>query len=1072
MLVVWSNDGTGQATVPWNLAGAGSMAGGGAAASGAHTLMLTVSNSVIAWGANGYGQTNVPSSISTNAVAVAAGGDQSIVLLSNGTVTNWGRSFASVPSGLGNVTAISAGYQHLLALRADGTVVNWGRSNCLANTELSGLNSVKAISAGWNHNVALRSNGTVAVWGLGSDALGWQLTNAPAGLTDIAAIAAGALHSVVLRSNGSVVAWGYNQGGETNVPTDLSNVTAIAAGRGYTLALKPDGTVTGWGAGLPAIPPGLAGVTQIAAGPGHAMAVRGGVLTPLILRQPRGQSAAANGSVSFRVSVASRSQPTYQWQFNGGNIPGATHATLTLTGVSSNTQGNYRVRLSNRAGTTWSEAAPFVLALPPRIVSPTNATLVWVPPSSNCVLTVEATAQGSEYTGLRYDWYRDGERIPELDIPSLDLGRFWPLVEGRYWAVVTNAAGSATSAVWTVRSLAFGTPAVWGNTTSGLPPLGLTNSIALSAGQTHAVALTEVGRVTAWGGNAYGQTNVPNGLSNIVAVAAGAEHTLVLKADGTVTAWGRNNSGQTNVPTNLSNVVAIAAGGAHNLALLSNGTVQPWGASVGTTPVNLTNVTAVAAGLDFNLVLRANGSVTAWGGNSYGQTNVPANLSNVVAIAAGDSHALALKRDGHVVAWGWNAYSQTNVPATLTNAMGIAAGSRFSLALRNDGAVVAWGDNAQGQTDVITNLPAVKLIAAGGAQALASAFSPSTQYPVDVSKDLLLIYNSTSTNSIWVKNYYLAHRPMVNGANVLGLACVTNETALPNELTNQILSPLRSWLDSNPTKRPQYVVLFLDVPSRVNTNNTFGVYDMGTNALRPSVSYSVHTNTPGWRPFVSHINMGNTNDCRAYIEKLSLMASNHTPTPLVISAHAGGYANTNYYLDDTRFGDTSLARLPGWAAKSGLLAAGVSSASIVDSNVADNGTLEGHILAGVNVAGYFCWGGHSTLYGTYATNGNVSFTGQSRWFVMETIESFNGQRQEPYYGNFLKWFSHHAFGGADFVNTPVGAVTHVDEPGLASVNEPEVFFGMWARGKNFGICAWVSRRTEYFQAVGDPLVAR
>ena len=71
------------------------------------------------------------------------------------------------------------------------------------------------------------------------------------------------------------------------------------------------------------------------------------------------------------------------------------------------------------------------------------------------------------------------------------------------------------------------------------------------------------------GNNGSGQTTVPAGLSNVVAIAAGDSHSLALKSDGTVVAWGYNGEGQTTVPAGLSNVVAIAAGGYHSLALLA-----------------------------------------------------------------------------------------------------------------------------------------------------------------------------------------------------------------------------------------------------------------------------------------------------------------------------------------------------------------------------------------------------------------------------------------------------------------------------------------------------------------------
>jgi alpha-tubulin suppressor-like RCC1 family protein len=66
--------------------------------------------------------------------------------------------------------------------------------------------------------------------------------------------------------------------------------------------------------------------------------------------------------------------------------------------------------------------------------------------------------------------------------------------------------------------------------------------------------------------NAYGQATVPAGLTNAVAIAAGNSDSMALRADGTVIAWGYNGNGATNVPSALTNVVAISAGAYHNLA--------------------------------------------------------------------------------------------------------------------------------------------------------------------------------------------------------------------------------------------------------------------------------------------------------------------------------------------------------------------------------------------------------------------------------------------------------------------------------------------------------------------------
>ena len=131
-----------------------------------------------------------------------------------------------------------------------------------------------------------------------------------------------------------------------------------------------------------------------------------------------------------------------------------------------------------------------------------------------------------------------------------------------------------------------------------------------------------------------------------------------------------------------------------------------------------------------------------------------------------------------------------------------------------------------------------------------------------------------------------------------------------------------------------------------------------------------------------------------------------------------------------------------------------------------------HLRTGTNVAGYISWGQHSCLGADYATDANgVHWQGNSGWWIIETVESFNGD-QTTYQGNFIKWFSSSAFAGTNYLHTPVGGVSHVDEPGLSGVNDPAAYFGLWQAGLGFGSCAWISRRTEFFQAVGDPLIKR
>jgi hypothetical protein len=86
------------------------------------------------------------------------------------------------------------------------------------------------------------------------------------------------------------------------------------------------------------------------------------------------------------------------------------------------------------------------------------------------------------------------------------------------------------------------------------------------------------------------------------------------------------------------------------------------------------------------------------------------------------------------------------------------------------------------------------------------------------------------------------------------------------------------------------------------------------------------------------------------------------------------------------------------------------------------------------------------------------------------MESYNGMA-EAGGGTYVQWFSSGAFGGANYSNTPVGAVSNVAEPAYTGgVNDPYTYFYLWASGSCFGAAAWGSERTPYIQAIGDPLV--
>ena len=215
-----------------------------------HSLALTTSGVVVAWGDNNFHQLTIPATIGNNVKAISAGGFHSLAISSRGSVVAWGlrdQGQCSVPARVGdNATAISAGLMHSLALLNNGLVVGWGDNEFKQSGVPSGLNKVVAISAGAFHSMALRHFGDIVIWG--DNSYGQALIPAAAAGQNIKAIAAGYYHSMALTTSGRVVAWGDNSYGQCNVPADAQEgVIAISAGQMHSMALKADGRLITWG---------------------------------------------------------------------------------------------------------------------------------------------------------------------------------------------------------------------------------------------------------------------------------------------------------------------------------------------------------------------------------------------------------------------------------------------------------------------------------------------------------------------------------------------------------------------------------------------------------------------------------------------------------------------------------------------------------------------------------------------------------------------------------------------------------------------------------------------------------
>ena len=389
----------------------------------------------------------------------------------------------------------------------------------------------------------------------------------------------------------------------------------------------------------------------------------------------------------------------------------------------------------------------------------------------------------------------------------------------------------------------------------------------------------------------------------------------------------------------------------------------------------------------------------------------------------------------------------------------------------------------------------ITLSSAGGQTSEIVTYTPD---PLDVSEHVLILWNSNVADSTTCKNYYLANRPEFgtysggNTPNSLDCPCTTTgtdgiESITQSNFESQIRTVVLNWMTANPTKNIRYIVMMYGMPSRVTSTGQSVQYQLSRalsdTGSRTGTEFRHVENVftlaeyQGTTALVSSLNMATLADAQAYIDKLKTIYNGMAVGNVVISANENNQGGTDYYFDDN-------SRLytfnkPGNDNRLAVLEANASATITYAGNSGDTSPTPDqttHITSASNVAGYCTWGYNGGQGGNYANDGSVTFSGNSNWYAIMSIESFNGQRS-TFQENIQGWFAADAFGGTSYSNTPAIAVSHVEEPFLSGVNDGE-YFKMWeqedSNGPMFlGIeAAWAWRNTPFFQCLGDPLITR
>jgi hypothetical protein len=176
-------------------------------------------------------------------------------------------------------------------------------------------------------------------------------------------------------------------------------------------------------------------------------AVTGG---PGIYAQPTNQTANAGTAATFTVGVFGGTPLSYQWRkdgvdlHNGGNISGASSATLSINNVLSGDTGGYSVVVTNIYATATSAAATLTINDPFITTQPTNRTMAY---GATAVLQVVAVGTPT----LTYQWYKDNSplgdsgRISGTLTPTLTITGFSGSDIGVYNVMVFNGLGASVT---------------------------------------------------------------------------------------------------------------------------------------------------------------------------------------------------------------------------------------------------------------------------------------------------------------------------------------------------------------------------------------------------------------------------------------------------------------------------------------------------------------------------------------------------------------------------------------------------------------------------------------------------
>jgi hypothetical protein len=178
-----------------------------------------------------------------------------------------------------------------------------------------------------------------------------------------------------------------------------------------------------------------------------------GPVPPAITTQPSDRQVQIGETALFNVTATGPGPLTFEWRKNGVPIPGdvstfyavnslAQNSTLSVLNTSAQSAGVYSVVVRNANGSVTSRGATLTVT-PPHV-----APVISVHPGNLLVAVGDSAEFRITASGIPeplYQWFKNGQPIAGATSTAHIVARATTFDAGGYFAVVTNAAGSAMS---------------------------------------------------------------------------------------------------------------------------------------------------------------------------------------------------------------------------------------------------------------------------------------------------------------------------------------------------------------------------------------------------------------------------------------------------------------------------------------------------------------------------------------------------------------------------------------------------------------------------------------------------